>query len=226
MTLSSLDPHRVAAQLRPDASLGIRFVEHSRNVGVAVIEQDPDVSRLGGRLAQVRHLLDETARGRNPRVDLLVEPSIDGQRGRDANGPNRGAMLCVARNRGRRARAAAARRSGRRPRKRERPRRTGANAGPDARSNAVIVTHEPRIDCLIKIKGDTSQIMESFERDDHRRLATPLTPSVPQEPRHFDDERARLQLCEPVRHQRVPAFGVDEEQIAAGHVLPPKADVR
>ena len=68
---------RVSPHLVGHAALGVRLEAPSRDVNVVVIEEDPRLGLLGGRLELVRLLLDEPADRFDGGVDRLVELPVD-----------------------------------------------------------------------------------------------------------------------------------------------------
>ena len=87
----------VAPVLVGDPLLGRRRVVDPRaDVDVLVVEHQPHVGALAGRLPGGRHRLDEIAERRVLGVDGLVERAVDVERGRQPDGPHRGLAALVA----------------------------------------------------------------------------------------------------------------------------------
>ena len=88
----------VASQLVGHDLLGVGVPVARRHVDVLVIEEDPDFGFLSRRLALVRLLLDESADGWDAAVDVLLEPSIQGDRGLERYRAQRNLAIGVARD--------------------------------------------------------------------------------------------------------------------------------
>ena len=80
------------------------------DVEVVVVEEDPRLGLLGGRLALLRFLLDEVRDRRDRRVDALVEPPVDAERRVEAHRPHRHVVWGRSRHDGRAGRALGAHR--------------------------------------------------------------------------------------------------------------------
>ena len=79
----------VAAQLVGHLALGMAVPAARRDVEVDVVEEDPGLGLLGGRLALARLLLDEVGERRDAGVDGVVETAVEVERGVQADGAHR-----------------------------------------------------------------------------------------------------------------------------------------
>ena len=78
------DVEMVATHVVGEDPLGLLVPAAAGNVDIRVVEQHPHLGPFRDGIARIGYLLDELGDGRNMRVGLLVQSSVDADRLRDA----------------------------------------------------------------------------------------------------------------------------------------------